>query len=119
WANLREAQRRAVLSDAHAALTVTIDVGEPRELHPPDKQSVGRRLARAARHLIYGDAQSASGPVLRSATRSGDRVELGFDGVDGALVAYSAARAIGFELCGAGPGTCRFVDSQLSADRVT
>src|SRR4029077_2831812 len=63
--------------------------------------------------------QSASGPVLRSATRSGDRVELGFDGVDGALVAYSAARAIGFELCGAGPGTCRFVDSQLSADRVT
>ena len=119
WANLREAQRRAVLSDAHAALAVTIDVGDPRELHPPDKQAVGRRLARAARHAIYGETLSASGPVPRSAMRDGDRIELRFDGIDGALVTLSASRAIGFELCGTEQGTCRFVDSLVLADRVS
>ncbi len=45
WASLREAQRRAVANDAHAALAVTIDLGDPRELHPPDKQAVAIRLA--------------------------------------------------------------------------
>jgi sialate O-acetylesterase len=119
WANLREAQRRAVLSDAHAALAVTIDVGDARELHPPNKQAVGQRLARAARHVLYGETLSASGPVPRSAVHSGDRVEVRFDGIDGGLVTYSASRAIGFELCGAEQSSCRFVDSQVLPDRVS
>jgi len=119
WASLREAQRRAVLSDAHAALAVTIDVGDARDLHPPNKQAVGQRLARAARHLIYGETLSASGPVPRSAQRSGDRVDVRFEGIDGALVAYSASRAIGFELCGTEQSSCRFVDSRLQPDGVS
>jgi sialate O-acetylesterase len=119
WANLREAQRRAVLSDAHAALAVSIDVGDARELHPPNKQAVGKRLARAARHLIYGETLSASGPSVHGAKRSGDRVEVRFDGIDGALVSYSASRAIGFELCGAEQGSCLFVDSQVLPDGVS
>jgi sialate O-acetylesterase len=119
WANLREAQRRAVLSDANAALAVTIDVGDARELHPPNKQAVGQRLARAARHLIYGETLSASGPVPRSAVRSGDRVEVRFAGIEGALLTYSASRAIGFELCGAEQSSCRFVDSRMLPDGVS
>ena len=118
WANLREAQRRTVLSDAHAALAVTIDVGEPLELHPPDKQAVGRRLARAARHLIYGESVSASGPVPRTAVREGDRVSVAFDAVEGALVTYSSHRAAGFELCAAEQSSCRYVDSVVEGDRV-
>jgi sialate O-acetylesterase len=118
WANLREAQRRAVLNDAHAALAVTIDVGEPRELHPPDKQSVGLRLARAARHLIYGDSVSPSGPVPRSAMRDGARVIVRFDAVAGALVAYSSNRPTAFELCAAEQSSCSFVDAALESDRV-
>jgi len=118
WANLREAQRRAVMNDAHAALAVTIDVGDAHELHPPDKQSVGTRLARAARHLIYGESVTASGPVPRAAMRDGARVVVGFDGVDGALVAYSSNRPIAFELCGAEQSSCRFVDAALESDRV-
>ncbi len=118
WANLREAQRRAVQNDAHAALVVTIDVGEPHELHPPDKQSVGARLARAARHLIYGESLSASGPVPQAATRDGTRVVVRFEAVEGALVAYSSNRPTAFELCAAGQGSCRFVDAVLQSDRV-
>jgi sialate O-acetylesterase len=119
WANLREAQRRAVLNDAHAALAVTIDVGDARQLHPPDKQSVGARLARAARHLIYGESIAPSGPVPRTAMRDGARVVVSFDGVDGALVAYSALRPTAFELCAAEQSSCHFVDAALQTDRVT
>ena len=118
WANLREAQRRAVLKDAHAALAVTIDVGDPRQLHPPDKQSVGVRLARAARHLIYGESVTASGPVPRAATRDGARVVVSFAAVEGALAAYSSNRPTAFELCAADQSSCRFVDATLQTDRV-
>lgn len=118
WASLREAQRRAVLEDAHAALAVTIDVGEPRALHPPNKQAVGERLARAARHLIYGASLSASDPVPAAAKRDGREVAVSFDGVDGALVTLSSQRAIGFELCGAEQSSCRFVDARVEPTRV-
>jgi sialate O-acetylesterase len=118
WANLREAQRRAVANDAHAALAVTIDIGDAHELHPPNKQEVGRRLARAARHLVYGDRKSASGPVPQGARLENGKVVINFDGVEGALIAYSAMRPIGFELCGAEQGSCRFVDAAIQSNRV-
>jgi sialate O-acetylesterase len=118
WANLREAQRRAVLNDAHAALAVTIDVGEARELHPPDKQSVGARLTRAARHLIYGQPVTPSGPVPRTATRNRAHIVVDFEAVEGALVAYSSARPTAFELCAAEQSSCRFVDAMLQSNRV-
>jgi sialate O-acetylesterase len=118
WANLREAQRRAVAADAHAALAVTIDVGNAHELHPPDKQAVGARLARAARHLIYGEPISASGPVPRTARLVQSQVEVSFDDVGGGLVTYSANRPIGFELCGSGSNGCHFVDAVLQSNQV-
>lgn len=118
WANLREAQRRAVAADRHAALAVTIDVGESGELHPPNKQAVGARLARAARRLVYGQPVSASGPVVASARRSGGGVLVSFDDVEGSLLAYSSTRPIGFEACGAAEDSCRFVDATIAGHEV-
>jgi sialate O-acetylesterase len=118
WASLREAQRRAVAADGQAALAVTIDVGDAHELHPPNKQEVGRRLARAARHLIYAEPITASGPVALAARREKSRVVVSFGDVDGALVAYSAQRPIGFELCGADQSSCRFVDADIQSNRI-
>jgi sialate O-acetylesterase len=119
WASLREAQRRAVANDAHAALAVTIDIGDARELHPPNKQAVGARLARAARHLVYGDPKPASGPVPLGARQDSGKVVITFDGVDGALIAYSTKRPIGFELCGSEQTSCRFVDAAIQSNRVS
>jgi sialate O-acetylesterase len=113
WANLREAQRLAVTDDGNAALAVTIDVGDAQNLHPPDKQQVGARLARAARHLIYGDPLSPWGAVPQRARRKGDQVIVDFDAIDGSLVTYSAVRPTGFELCGAERQTCRFADGEV------
>jgi sialate O-acetylesterase len=118
WASLREAQRRAAADDRHAALVVTIDVGDRHELHPPNKQEIGRRLARAARHLVYGEALSPSGPSPVKARRRPDGIAVAFTDFDGSLVAYSANEPIGFELCGETQPTCRFVGAMLQAGGV-
>ncbi len=118
WASLREAQRRAVAGDPRAGLAVTIDVGDRHELHPPNKQEVGRRLAGAARHLVYGEALTASGPTPLAARRQKDRILVTFANIDGRLVAYSAKEPIGFELCGEAQASCRFVDATMQSDSV-
>jgi sialate O-acetylesterase len=118
WADLREAQRLAVTSDAHAALTVTIDIGEPRNLHPTNKQDVGQRLARAARHLIYADTSPPSGPVPLHATRGGEQVTVEFGDLERGLVAYGHDKPIGFQLCADSPASCRFADAAIDGSRV-
>jgi sialate O-acetylesterase len=117
WANLREAQRRAVAADGRAALTVTIDIGDRQDLHPPNKQEIGRRLAHAARHLVYGENVSPSGPTPAGAQRQRQGVLVSFTDVEGHLVAYSAKDPIGFELCGDSQASCRFVTAALQSDR--
>ena len=130
WAQLREAQRQAVAADAHSALAVTIDIGEPRNLHPTNKQDVGKRLAHAARHVIYGEAIAPSGPTARRAIRNSDQVApagdslagrsvaVDFYDIDRGLVAYSHEGPIGFELCGDTPETCRYADATIDGTRV-
>jgi len=114
WASLREAQRLAVLHDPHAGLAVTIDVGDAHNLHPGNKQDVGRRLARAARHVIYGESIAPSEPVPRSVTRNAAQVVVEFGDVEGALVAYSHDSPIGFELCTQAAGSCRYAEGRIS-----
>ena len=118
WAGLREAQRLAVKSDPHAGLGVTIDVGEPHNLHPTDKQDVAKRLVRAARHVIYGDSTPPSGPTPLRATRNGQEITVEFGDIEKGLVVYGHDEPIGFELCGDAPGSCRFADAELSGSQV-
>ena len=118
WAELREAQRAAVAKDPHAGLAVTIDIGDPHNLHPTNKQDVGRRLARAARHVIYGESIAPSGPIALSATRENGDVVVDFGDVDRTLVAYSHESPIGFELCGDAPRSCRFADARIEGAKV-
>jgi sialate O-acetylesterase len=118
WAELREAQRQAVAKDAHAGLAVTIDIGDPHNLHPTNKQDVGRRLARAARHVIYGESIAPSGPVALTATREDGGVVVEFADVERALVAYSHDSPIGFELCGDAPRSCRFAEARIAGAKV-
>ena len=118
WAGLREAQKQAVAHDSHAGLAVTIDIGDPQNLHPTNKQDVGRRLARAARHVVYGESLAPSGPVAISATRTDHKVVIEFQDVEGSLVAYSHDSPIGFELCGESPKSCKFADARLDGNRI-
>lgn len=120
WAMLREAQRQAVREDTNSALVVTIDIGDHYDVHPPNKQEVGRRLARAARHVIYGEKSlPSSGPVPHLGEHVGDAVVVTFDGNTGDLVGQGADGPIGFELCGVQPDTCRYANAKASGNTVT
>lgn len=118
WAGLREAQRLAVKGDSHAGLAVTIDAGEPRNLHPTNKQDVAKRLVHAARHVIYGDSTPPSGPIPLRATRNGQEITVEFGNIETGLVVYGNNRPVGFEVCGDAPGSCRFADAQLAGSQV-
>ena len=98
WATIREAQRRT-LSVANTAMAVTIDVGDPDNVHPADKQTVGARLALAARAIAYGENVEYSGPLFRQAAPEGEGVRVWFDHTADGLVAKGGA-VQGFEIAG-------------------
>src|SRR5690606_13341498 len=118
WAGVREAQRLVAAEDARSGLAVAIDIGDRYDIHPANKQQVGKRLARAARKAVYGERIAASGPVPRSAKREGEAVVVEFGDATGGLVAYSAEFPIGFELCGADAGSCQYARAEIRGDRV-
>jgi sialate O-acetylesterase len=97
---------------------VTIDLGDRYDIHPANKQQVGKRLARAARHVTYGANITPSGPRVLEARRDGSNVIVKFADIDGALVAYSNDHPIGFELCGSDKNTCRYVPATIEGDAV-
>ncbi|MCW3849340.1 9-O-acetylesterase [Sphingomonas sp. LB-2] len=118
FASIRDQQRRAVAADKHAALVVTIDVGDPINLHPENKQAVGHRLARAAGILAYGAPGSPSGPQPKVEVSGDHMTTLSFTGVGGELLTYSGSQVLGFELCGPAPGTCRFTAATVKGNLV-
>ncbi|MFN3806268.1 sialate O-acetylesterase [Asticcacaulis sp.] len=118
WAGVREAQRLAALNDKRAAYAVTIDIGNPLDIHPRDKLTVGKRLSRAAQSLIYKAQLSPSGGVPIEATRANGQVTVRFARLDGALKTSSGDSAVRFELCGEGVGTCQYADARLAGDAV-
>ena len=67
WGKVRDAQRRT-LQLTNTAMAVTLDVGTPDNVHPPDKQTVGHRLALAARHMVYREDVAFASPLFRQAT---------------------------------------------------
>lgn len=101
WAQLRDEQRKGVAADANAALVTAIDIGEPTDIHPANKNDLGKRLAAA----FDGRAM----PMPARAVREGGKVTVSFTGIAGALTVQGGPYPLGVELCGAGPGTCQFV----------
>jgi sialate O-acetylesterase len=98
WAVIREAQRRS-LSVANTAMIVTTDIGDPDNVHPADKQTVGARLALAARALAYGESVEYSGPLFRQATPEDGAVRVWFDHAANGLAAKGDPLQ-GFEIAG-------------------
>jgi sialate O-acetylesterase len=99
WAMLRESQSRT-LSLPATAQVVTIDIGNPTDIHPRNKQEVGRRLALAARHVSYGESLVFSGPVYRTAKFDGGNVHVEFDAQGSALAVRGGQAVQGFEVAG-------------------
>lgn len=109
WASLRAAQQNVAAADQHVGLASAVDLGDPFDIHPGEKQELGRRLARVMRSISYGEGIAASGPQVRVATAMTDGGALmAFTGLTGALVSRSGTQILGVELCAEAPDSCRF-----------
>lgn len=98
WPVLRESQAEA-LRLRNTGMAVTIDIGNPANVHPTNKQEVGRRLALAARALVYGEAVEFSGPVYRQATGEGGALRVWFTHAEG-MQAKGGGAVSGFTVAG-------------------
>jgi sialate O-acetylesterase len=98
WAELREAQAMT-LSLPQTGMAVTTDIGNPLDIHPKNKQDVGKRLAAIALHNVYGQPGEYMGPMYRSMKIPGNKIELSFDHTGGGLMFKDDIK--GFEIAGA------------------
>ncbi|WP_241127102.1 sialate O-acetylesterase [Novosphingobium terrae] len=109
-ARLRDDQRFVAAQAPGAALVTAIDLGESSDIHPANKETLGDRLALAARGVPM--------PMPLSAQREGSAIRLRFSGVEGGLHAWSGVGPLGFELCGHDGRDCRLVAATVEGDSV-
>jgi len=99
WAELREAQTMT-LSLPNTGMAVTTDIGDSKDIHPKNKQDVGKRLAAIALHNVYNKDVVYSGPVYESMKIDGNKVKIYFKNTGGGLMAKNGDLK-GFEVAGA------------------
>jgi sialate O-acetylesterase len=114
WPIIREAQRRT-LSLRNTGMAVTIDIGNPDNVHPADKQDVAARLALAARNIAYGEQIEDSGPMYRQASIDGNRINAWFDHAEG--LTGKGGALTGFEIAGADHNFVK-ADARIEGDHV-
>ncbi len=116
WAELREAQLMT-LALPNTGMAVIIDIGDANDIHPKNKQDVGKRLALWALARTYGKELVYSGPIYKSMEIEGEKIILHFDHVGGGLVARPNEPLKGFAIAGADR---KFVwaDAKIDGDSV-
>ena len=87
FAFLREAQSQT-LALPNTGQALAIDLGNPDNLHPTNKQDVGRRLALLAKIRLYGSVGDDTGPTFIGAAREGSTMRVKFSHVSAGLIAH-------------------------------
>ncbi len=110
WAELREAQAKAVAADSNSRLVVIHDTSGDGDLHPKNKQDVGLRAALAAADVAYGQTLVSQGPVCTGSSVAGSTLVCTFSQVGSGLmvgsktginpVQLSASPLAGFAIAG-------------------
>ncbi len=113
WAMIREAQLHA-LQLRNTAMAVSIDIGNPDDVHPRDKVDVGHRLAVAARAMVSREPVEYSGPLVRQVTREDHSLRVWFD--HAARLQSKGGPPTSFEVAGAGG---KFVPAEARIDGQT
>ncbi|MCC7014051.1 MAG: DUF1080 domain-containing protein [Planctomycetes bacterium] len=86
-AELRDAQRKTLDVVAHSGMAITMDIGNARDIHPGNKQEVGRRLALWALETAYGrNLLAHCGPLFESLTVAGSVARVSFRHAEGGLM---------------------------------
>jgi len=100
WARVRDEQLKTAQTLKNTGLAVTIDIGDAMNIHPANKQDVGKRLALWALANTYGQKNLVySGPLYKAMKIEGGKIRLAFDHIGGGLVAKSD-KLTGFAIAG-------------------
>jgi sialate O-acetylesterase len=99
WPEVRDAQRQALVLK-NTGMAVTIDIGDPVNIHPNNKQDVALRLSLAARAVAYGESIEYSGPLFSQVTVDGASLRIRFDHAGSDLTAKNGELR-GFAVAGA------------------
>ena len=83
WPYFRDVQRRLLTKLPNAGMAVSSDIGDPQDVHPREKITVGKRLAQWAMHREYGMDNIPSGPLLKNFSVNDDHIIIDFDYADG------------------------------------
>ena len=101
WAELRQAQLKT-LSVPNTAMAVSTDAGEWNDIHPLNKETVGKRLALAAKYVAYHDKNVVySGPIYQSMKRKGHKIILTFSNTGSGLIVKGGGELKPFAIAGA------------------
>jgi sialate O-acetylesterase len=101
WAELREAQFMT-LKTPNTGMAVTIDIGDRNDIHPKNKQDVGKRLAAIALNKSYGRNIEYSGPILDTIIKDKSKLILRFNHAkEGLMVKNKYGYVMGFEIASA------------------
>ena len=79
WADFRDNQTSTLTRSLNTAIACTIDIGDGNDIHPKNKQEVGRRLYLAAKAKAYGSTETYSGPLFKAAKVEGNSIRISFD----------------------------------------
>jgi sialate O-acetylesterase len=101
WAELREAQTMTMGKLKNTGEAVIIDVGEGRDIHPRNKQTVAKRLARWALAKDYGVKIPFQSPTYKSMEIKDGKATLTFDHVGRGLYTFDVREPVGFAIAGA------------------
>jgi sialate O-acetylesterase len=115
WAELREAQT-LTLTLRNTGMAVAIDIGDGNDIHPKNKQEVGRRLALWALAKDYGKKITYSGPLYTKMRVKGSAIVLSFDHADG-LASRDGRPLTGFAIAGA-DRTFVWADAKITGNTV-
>lgn len=83
WVQVREGMLQT-LRVPHTGMAITVDVGQANDIHPKNKQAVGRRLAQWALLSVYNHTRQRSdetqpmGPIFDSSEKTEQRIRVGF-----------------------------------------
>jgi sialate O-acetylesterase len=117
WAELREAQAMT-LSLPNTGLAVTTDIGNPVDIHPKNKQEVGRRLAAVALHDVYKEEGEYTGPVYQSMEIKDNKIILSFTHTGNGWFAKDTYGYIkGFEIAGS-DHKFQFAKAEIDGDKI-
>lgn len=101
WMEVQEAFLKTVQNVPNTGMAITIDVGDPKDIHPKNKQAVGKRLAIWALGDVYGqDVPDTMGPTPSDSKVDGNKVVVSFDHVNSGLKAPNGDLT-GFEVADA------------------